>query len=803
MAQLITENCFKIIKKEPLWELDEPIVLPSNWINELCLKLNQLSLVPFYPPFGDWIAQKCFNLPENHKLKIHLLKFYRAITQNLFPDYILDMTFSLLNDWNNECIEGLINIIESSFYFCILKQNLFEFLQSIRMEIIELTFNHSQTDNNHTRNRIYTVASLSGYGIDAINSNDQYPGILSDQHIQKMLSDAFKKYYSPLEILYKIVEKIKADATHKYNYHKGQKLSSKNAQDFLFSIQVFFNDKINLNTYAFCIYDTVTYEYLDYNWGYINLYIFKKLLDLEVFQIKTDNRLLIESFLEARKEIEPDDIPLLFEQDLISTPIQLSHFFELMDTKTFYLKRIMVFHYINHLISNKHPELFKALSIYSDYDGLYEKLMDNPPLTIASILEQLKFTNPLVIEEVDSFFKKCPEDFLKNLFLYKDEQEKNILILAAVNHPNLLNLILQQLKKLDLIEIVITHLDQAGNNVLNALLNHHYSYAEQLLKFLVCINTSPDIIMKLLEAKNILKQNSLMVCINQHPSLLRYMLNLIETLSIENKRKLKLFTQINNEGDNALMLALNEHVSLFQAILITLGKLKVSAANFHQLLTQKNQLQQNVLFNAAGFGEVYFLALLKNINILNFNVSEKISLLTTISFGTRNCLFHFNMNQNQLDQKELTILNLASGKIFFNGVYSQISSLSHELQKAFIEILIELQLECINMSIEAQRFNPASSKPTSEVKFYTYLSMLNISFKRSNKTDQELFKFSKKAYDTIMDNTYFEIPSNRCCFSFFHKPNEYEEIVNNLKQLLDLNMRLVEPNIHKNMINLV
>lgn len=803
MAQLIAENCYKKTKNPYLSTIDESTIIPDNWLLLLCKKLNQLSLATQYPPFGDWILKKCNGLAETHKLMPHLLKFYRAFTQDVFSEHILDMTLSLLNDWNNECIEGLINIIESSFYFYLTKQNIFEFLHSLRIEIIDLAFNQTNTDNNHTRNRMFTVASVNGYGVEAIHSEDKYPGILSDEYIQKRLMDAFSEHYTPLEIFYKIIEKFITDAKTKFSYYPGKTLDHQSVQDFLFSIKVFFNDKQSLNTYDFCICDAISYNYLDYNWYAIYLYIFKNLIDLQIINIQKQHHQLIENFLKDDDEIASDKLSLLFEGHLISTPTQLNHFFEILPKRHESIKPIIIRQYVTHLIENKHPGLFKALSVYSAQEDLYSQLMDNQALTLTAIFQQFKFTRSLVIADVALFLKNCSDEFLKNLFLFQDEQDKNILILAAINHPNLLAILLEFLNKLNLIETTLTHTDKDQFNVLNASLSHHHLYAEQMLKYLKLINVSPEVIINLLETKNIYGQNSLMICVNQHPGLLRNLLNLIEELPIDNKRKLKLFSQSNQEGNNCLMLALNEHVSVLKAIMMTLGKLKMSAVSFHQLCVHKNQLLQNFLYKAASAGEIYFVEVLKKINRLNLSVAEKIALLTSISFQSRNCLYQFGMSQNQVDQKEISILNISSGKNFTNVIINRLPLLSQELQKAFIELLIDLQLELMNMLNDEQNFNPSNSKLPSAVKLHAYLNILCVSYKRSEKTEQEIFKFSKQASDTIFDNSYFEMSNSNCCFSFFHKPNDFEEIIENLKKLFDFNMRLVEHQIRKNSMNLV
>jgi hypothetical protein len=250
------------------------------------------------------------------------------------------------------------------------------------------------------------------------------------------------------------------------------------------------------------------------------------------------------------------------------------------------------------------------------------------------------------------------------------------------------------------------------------------------------------------------------------------------------------------------MMALDEHLSLFNALIKTIEKLKLSPAHFYQLLTQKNQFQKNVLYQAAENGENYFLSLLKKINNLNFKMSEKIALLTAVSFQSKNCLRHFDMNHNQLDQTEISILNISTAKHFCHAVQLRLPFLSQDLQKAFLELLIELEITRLEMFIDEQLLNNSITQNHLAIKLHSSLSMLNKTYKRSEKTEQDSFNFCKQTYETIMDTSYDDVSaSGTCCWSIFKKPNDFQDIIENLKILLDTNMKLVMQDFPQDIIN--
>ena len=187
-------------------------------LHHLIESLNQLLNEPLRQNFSERIQSHVG--PDSTytlKLKNQILQTLTVI-RNKFNDPDTSesskkMIADKLQERAQECTSGFhngVNAIVDGFY---LAQNINDLLYRVRQDIVARMATRL-TDEVHTNNHCFVVASNSGYGVYPINPDDIYRGNLSDVEIEDALKKAFNKNMRLFPVLQGLEDQLRGQLSN-------------------------------------------------------------------------------------------------------------------------------------------------------------------------------------------------------------------------------------------------------------------------------------------------------------------------------------------------------------------------------------------------------------------------------------------------------------------------------------------------------------------------------------------------------------------------------------------------------------
>lgn len=589
-------------------------LLAENWLGDLQKIICEVDKQLPAPIFDKHVGKT-----SEYQAKIPLLKQLQLIYHRLQGN--LDSELDKLSSDNRQalisklieeihhCSQGFhnrVNIIVDSFHK---PRNLAELLYTVRKELVEEVAS-TLTHEVHAWNRISVIAASDGLGIKANFPEDTYVGALSETLIRRKLQEIFYKKFTPLRLpcllISTFMDFIPELEIEKNNEHG---LSLEMVEKIIRLIKRFLPDYIN----------EIPQD--KNNWqNYFKLFRDKKNPLFSSFFVNIDWEKMYQSFFYALSDQN------YFKNIEVNTLMDHAYYDSLLGKKPDYTPSNLISKLFK---EEKYSDLLAQLvELNTRFPTYYQKISKNKVFTknclawIDYLARQLKISREYSTDILQGFHliirldlrrKNFIIEKMADAFLVKNRLGFNILMLAAMNNPDLVNDIFDFIKTHETIidpELAEKMFLMKNSDNCNALMIAANKQAKVIVSMLGFLPTyigrfANDTLHKLFTQRQKDSYTAVTLTARDHPDLLKNILSFISnyiTINRETLRKL-LFSESSNGSCAALMLAIKNQAD---AAFYMLKFISNNVKNFdpdvlREMFLAKNQQGFTLLMLAARY----------------------------------------------------------------------------------------------------------------------------------------------------------------------------------------------------------
>jgi hypothetical protein len=430
-------------------------LLDKNWLHDLQIIMREVDntlpddiLDKHLSSASDYRGK--FLLREQLQLIFHRLKGnLDAKLGKLSSDNFLAITTKLTEEID-QCLEGFhdrVNIIADSFYkprnlpelLCIVRKNLVEEVATVLLA--DKNPENLQVPEVHARNRINVIAAIDGLGVNA-NFSDRYVGALSDITIRCALQQVFHKKFTPYHLpclliaaFMEFIPELEIEQNNKNGLglqmrEKIISLIKRFLPNYINEIPNHPNHWINYFKVFHDKKNPMLFNIVNVDWEKIYQAFFNALLDQNYFKTPQINTLLDSACYNLFLKKNPTHAPA----ELISKFFKEERFSDLLEQLVELSIRFP--NYYKKISKNK--SFIKNCLAFIDYLTRQLKISSEYP---TEIMQGLRLIIRLDLRRKNFIIEK-----IADMFLVKNQAGFNLLMLGAVNNPDLLNDILVFLK---------------------------------------------------------------------------------------------------------------------------------------------------------------------------------------------------------------------------------------------------------------------------------------------------------------------------------------------------------------------